>query len=744
MPQKPNNRKPNRDEQGALGDLMSQSAGSTPIADSNEVLNPARRTPTQGTPVPSKETASAAPVPPPASLPAPIPAPAIASTPTPALPPITTENSSAPIFLSQAPASRSAIDPQRWPLAAAAAPKTPDNLSSTALLWIALFMSLLIHATIGVVLGKAHIGAVDVSLLQKDDRPFLVKLPAKDDPIYSDPVLTAAGFGLGSGTEGPPGSATTPAQTTSEVSKMMLLSRSTPPTSIAANTTQGPVGTGNSGSGNGSATADLIEQPDIQPAKPQSTLIDDSPRIDLPSDVVSKLAGGATVELPATAGGGAKLPGSPAPTGNEGPSTSTQARSLLKLAMPTGSASGAGFNAAGSVTIPTPTGPVIGDAAPKIDRRLLDSTPTAPPLEVAAIALSEARHLDVPEKLDDDFDYLVTKFRPEIGGGLFQSAKPDRYSYFKVDITAKRSLRKLKTMPKDVIFLLDTSGSVPQEWVNAMTSGVRDALNTLNEGDRFNIVFFNEKTSLFSEEKIAPADSANIAAAQKFLTGANSKGNTDINRSLSRLLQRDTSAQRAYYLVFISDGVPTQGVMDTRELINLVTRDNDLAASIYCVGVANSQNKELLNFLAYRNKGSSTFAKNPADAAAAIRDLVSRIRYPIIKDVSLNVIGLDFEEVFPHNLPNIHQGEIFSVYGRYERGGAFTMRVGGHNGLKSMDVTFGGDLGAAKTGRETIPDEWAFWKLHHIYSEIIREGAKPELKAKIDELKQRFDLKTLY
>ena len=727
-------------EQGALGDLMSKSAGSTHITDSREVLNPASKpqpkpaitSPTQ----PPTTSVSASSVDADAIIEAPVVAPIVPHMTVATSPVVAPVSQAAPIITPQAAAAKPAKIEKA--ASAKAAPidiiaeirgtgagrfkKLPGETSSNLLVTIALVISMLIHVAVGVVMAKQTAGKLAVPLIDEEIvETFRVTAPPPEDPIFSDPLLTS---------DQP---VATPAKQPGlgEISKQLLLNRVEGTPISATDTTPAP-------------QPARVEHPDLQPAAPKVDLTTgDAKALDLPSDITANLAGAGTVELPIVTGTSTTPAAAPTTTTGAGPSTTAQARSMLKGMIPTGPA-GSGFNFANSVTVPSPVGPVVADSAPTIDRRLLESPSTAPPIEVTAIALSEARNLDIPEKLDDDFDYLVTKFRPEIGGGLFQSAKPDRYTYFKVDITAKRSLRKLKTMPKDVIFLLDTSGSVPQEWVNAMTRGVRDGLSSLNEGDRFNIVFFNDKTSLFADDKIATADTATLARAQQFLTGAMSKGNTDINRSLSRLLQRDTSAQRAYYLIFISDGIPTQGVMDTRELINLVTRDNDLSASIYCIGVGNSQNKELLNFLAYRNKGASTFAREPAQASAAIRDLMSKVRYPILKDVNLNVIGLDFEEVFPHNLPNIHQGETFSIFGRYELGGAFTMRVGGHNGLKAMDVTFGGDLLAARTGEKTIPEEWAFWKLHHVYSEIIRQGQRPELKAKIDELKQRFDLKTLY
>jgi len=299
---------------------------------------------------------------------------------------------------------------------------------------------------------------------------------------------------------------------------------------------------------------------------------------------------------------------------------------------------------------------------------------------------------------------------------------------------------------KDVVFLIDTSGSIPQVWVNNITAGVRSALGSLNKGDRFNIVFFSDQPKFFNPDKIEDATPENLARAQQFLVDAKSKGYTDVNRAIGQLLTRDLAHQRAYVLVLISDGKPTRGVTDTRDLINLITRDNDLAAGIYCVGITPQMNRELLNFLAYRNKGFSVFAKEPRQVGAGIRNLLSRIRYPLIKDVSLNVVGLPIHEVFPHHTTNIHQGERFSIFGRYPaaRPSEFTMRLSGHNGVKQMDFTFSGDLRTARTGDQDIPETWGFWKLHHLYSEIIRQGETKALKDAINDLKQRFKLKTLY
>ncbi len=641
-------------------------------------------------------------------------------------------------------------------------------VSHGLLMAIALVMSLLVHTTVGIMISRMPVGQFDASLIEKPERQFKVA-PFKDDPIYRDPVLTSD--------EPLPEPSKDPAL--ADIGKLLLRSGAgggDPAALSAAALSQaiiknsGGTGTSTQGAGTGSTAgsegsaviASRVKHDDAQPIEARQAIAPTTTTaVDpLPSDVATRLAGGAKVELPLNTGS----TGTPGATATdprpavEGPTSGSTAKSLLK-----GSIASAAFNAGrestgapgapgtGGTGTGGAGGPIAGgriavaDAAPTIDRRLLDG-PAAPPspIEIAALPIQDAVKLDVPEKLDDDFDIAVSRFRPEIGGGLFQSAKPDRYSYFRIDLSARRSLKKLKTIPKDVVFLIDTSGSVPQEWVNNMVSGVKDALSSLNDGDRFNIVFFAEKPSFFDVQKIQPVNTLNIAAAQQFLTQAKSGGDTDINRALGRLLARDLLTERAYYLIFISDGVPTRGVMDNRELINTITRDNDLAAGIYCVGVGYQQNRQLLDYLAYRNKGYSLYAKEPGDAATQIRELASRIRYPIIKGLSTNVIGLDAGEVFPHNLPNIHQGEKLSIFGRYETPSQFTMRVSGHNGGKGLDLTFTGNLATAPAGEKEIPEQWGFWKLHHLYSEIIRKGETPAIKEQIRELKERFDLKTLY
>ena len=338
-----------------------------------------------------------------------------------------------------------------------------------------------------------------------------------------------------------------------------------------------------------------------------------------------------------------------------------------------------------------------------------------------------------PKALDEDFDYLVRRYE-----------KGDDAGWFEVEVSALRSLAKLPSMRKDVVFLIDTSGSIDQEWINQVKRGVASGLNSLNKGDRFNIVLFNERVEMLREQGLIQWNDINAEEAGRFLWQARSKGATDVNAALSRMLVRDVEAGRVLNIILISDGQPTKGVSDTRDLINLITRDNDLTASIYCVGIGGKPNRELLNFLAYRNKGYSVFVERRGETMPIISKLMSRLRYPIIKNLSVRVAGKHVDNVYPVHLANIHQGEQFSIFGRYWAQDEFTLQVTGFNHGKPVDFTLKRDLSKASQGRKQISNDWALWKLHHLYSEILLKENSDDLKDQVKDLQREYRMKTLY
>ncbi len=361
------------------------------------------------------------------------------------------------------------------------------------------------------------------------------------------------------------------------------------------------------------------------------------------------------------------------------------------------------------ITRPTPT-----ERVRQTNRTL------AEPIDFTEMALEAVTSLKLPKLLDSDFEYQLEVFKPK-KRGLFGGDEPPG-AYFKVDVAGRKSLRKLKAMQKDIILLVDTSGSVSSKWVEQTIRGLQDSLSSLNKGDRFNIVFFKDETFLFSDDPFVDATRRNRTEAEHFLSQAKSGGFTDVNQAMHRFLLRDVAEDRVYELVLISDGRSTRGVTETRALINLITKDNDRAASIYCIGIGDKQERDVLQFLAYQNKGYCVFAEQSKRAAPVIRKLISDLRYPLITDVQLTVAGMAAGDVVPVNIPNIHQGGRFSIFGRFTELNKFTVRISGKNHGKDVAFTFTRDLSQARPGQSRMMQDWALWRLHHLASERIRGG----------------------
>ncbi len=378
----------------------------------------------------------------------------------------------------------------------------------------------------------------------------------------------------------------------------------------------------------------------------------------------------------------------------------------------------------------TPRGPA--DVRPAV------APPAGPDIDYAALALAGTTELIFPEHLDDDFRYELFVHHDR--------NRPADPAYFRVEITPRDSLRKLKTLPKDLVFLIDTSSSIPQSWVEQIALGVEQSLAGMNPQDRFNLVVFNDTVRFLSDQPVQ-ASEQNLAAARTFLRDAKSKGYTDVNAALRRLLRRDQPPGRVYTLVLISDGKPTVGVVDARQLINLITRENDRVAGIYCVGAAPQKDLDprLLDFLSYRNNGFSVFAYERDQVAETIRNLASQLRYPLITDVTVRVAGDHVRQVQPQRLPTIHQGQGFSVYGRYTEERPLTVQITGkaENG-RPVDFTFTRRPADAPQAGPDVASQWAFWALHELYGEVLDRGENPTLLREIAKLRDRYGLQTLY
>lgn len=336
------------------------------------------------------------------------------------------------------------------------------------------------------------------------------------------------------------------------------------------------------------------------------------------------------------------------------------------------------------------------------------------------------------ESVDDFLDIEVYKYEDPSDGG----------KYFMVKIFAKPGNKTLKVMPKEIIFTIDCSLSINAERLDQFKKGIAYCLKNLNQGDVFNIVAFKDKVSFFSSASV-PATPDTIKKAEKFVEDLTSNRATDVYAAFSGIVQKDL-ARKPSNIVLISDGKPTYGIVNSRELINSVTKLNDKVRPVFAYSGGSKVNRYLLDFIAYQNRGWSQFIKKARDISSGLSAFYDKIKDPVFINLRYRMSGVDEAGVYPRSLPDFYRNAEFTLYGRYDNENKFSMQLLGDIDGKTKELVFSRALSEAKPGSEDIKTAWAFNKVYHLIGRMTEKGESPEIRAQISQLSRQYGIQTPY
>ncbi len=336
--------------------------------------------------------------------------------------------------------------------------------------------------------------------------------------------------------------------------------------------------------------------------------------------------------------------------------------------------------------------------------------------------------------LDDLVDIKINTYRPA----------GDKQGFFELSIQPKES-GKIDILPKDITFVIDASRSMQQRKLDLAARGVADIVKKLRAEDRFNVVVFRDTPSLFQPNRV-PATDTHKTAAEAFLKGLESKGQTDVYSALRAAVTQKPRAGIPGLILLISDGRPTTGIQDSREVINAVTAENGLENSIFAFGSGGTVNRYMLDLIAYRNIGRCVVTANMEETAVKLPAFFDEFSDPLLTDIRVDYGHIEHDEIFPRAIPDFYRKGAVKVYGRFdpERDKEFVMRLTGRAGSKDKELVFRAKLGTAGQATGTIASEWAFAKAYYLIGEISRQGETPELMGELKDLSAKYNIRTIY
>ncbi len=326
---------------------------------------------------------------------------------------------------------------------------------------------------------------------------------------------------------------------------------------------------------------------------------------------------------------------------------------------------------------------------------------------------------------------------------LFKYQDPSSgQKYFKLAVKVRDATVNFPVIPKEIIFLVDASGSIGMERLTRFEEGLTYSLKHLNPDDRFNILVFKDKTIAFSPASLKHGP-GNIKNAVEFLQGLKSWSNTDIYDALRTSIHLKDPFVPSYR-VFMSDGFPTTGIINAMRVINEISRINDNKVSIFTFGGGADVDPYMLDFIAFKNRGWSRVSDREYFMGRDFSRFYDEIKDPLLLNVRYYVSGLKTQEIFPQTMPDFFKDSQFVIYGKYTNENKFAVQIRGDMAQDKKEFIVSASLKDASAGDKQIARDWAFHKIYYLIGELKYNENNDALIDAIGDLCAKFHIITPY
>lgn len=298
--------------------------------------------------------------------------------------------------------------------------------------------------------------------------------------------------------------------------------------------------------------------------------------------------------------------------------------------------------------------------------------------------------------------------------------------YFTLLLTPPERTEPSEVTPKELVFVIDTSGSMHGYPLDKAKEAMSAALAGLHPRDTFNLITFSGDTHLLFRAPVA-ATRENLAAAQKFLQFSQSGGGTEMMKAIRAALAPTASQEHVRVVCFMTDGY----VGNEPQILAEMERYPN--ARVFSFGIGSSVNRYLLDEMAARGRGEVEYVGLQDDGSAAARRFHQRIHSPVLTDVRIDWGKLPVQEVYPRRVPDLFDAKPLVLTGQFSGPARGEIRVVGKSAGRPFERKVWVDLPGRETANPAVPTLWARTKIG-----MLRE------EAAITELGLAYRLMTQY
>jgi Ca-activated chloride channel family protein len=295
--------------------------------------------------------------------------------------------------------------------------------------------------------------------------------------------------------------------------------------------------------------------------------------------------------------------------------------------------------------------------------------------------------------------------------------------------------------PKELVFVLDTSGSMYGFPLEKAKETMKLALDNLYPYDTFNLITFAGDEHILFPEPV-PATKENLAKAQAFLESRTGGGGTEMMKAIKASMDPSDAQGHVRIVCFMTDGY----VGNDMEIIGEVQKHPN--ARVFAFGIGGSVNHFLLDNMAKYGRGEVEYVALNDDGSAAARRFHERVRNPLLTDISVDWNGLPVADVYPKTIPDLFSAKPLILTGRYTGNGKGTIRLKGKMSGRDFIREIPVDFSSSQTQHDVLATLWARTRIDDLMSQDLK-GAQQgnmseELKQSIIQLGLEYRLMTQF
>ena len=347
------------------------------------------------------------------------------------------------------------------------------------------------------------------------------------------------------------------------------------------------------------------------------------------------------------------------------------------------------------------------------------------------------------EKPDTDFQLVYSSEARDVGLSVM-SYKPSGEDGYFLLLAAPTIAKEAKPAPKDIVLVVDTSGSMAGAKMNQAKKALEFCVENLHADDRFDIVRFStEAEPLFG--KLVDADSDHRKRAADFVSDLKPIGGTAIADALETALKmRAEKSDRPFVVIFLTDGLPTVGARNPDEIVAAVKKAG-AGVRIFSFGIGSDVNTQLLDQIAESTRAFSQYVLANEDLEVKVSSFVTRIKEPALTNLSLTFSGdVRTSKMYPAELPDLFKGDQLVLTGRYSGSGEVEARLTGTAAGHQQTFTYKVHFDDHSTANDFVPRLWATRRVGFLLDEIRLHGETNELRDEATDLARRYGIVTPY